>query len=178
MATKKAAKLVLDHKFDAETCRHYLNKQLVVLHCHHYASLYTQLAMDCSMLDAKQLLAECSEDTFLEVLTAYFREKNVTSLEDRIAIGEQYFASTGLGKLTVQCAGADSGEVRLDFSHVDQGWIRKWEKTDQPVNFIGLGYVSALFAAVFDLPARSFRARETESIVMGCDHSTLEVVRN
>jgi hypothetical protein len=177
MASKQAT-LVLDHKFDPETCRHYLNGQLVVLHCHHYASLYTQLALDCSMLDAKKLLADCAEDSFLEVLTSYFQEHKVTSVEDRIAIGQQYYASTGLGKLTVLCAGCDAGEIRLDFSHVDQGWVRKWDKTDQPVNYIGLGYVSALFSAIYDYPARSFQARETQSIVTGCDHSTIEVVKN
>ncbi len=63
MATRSKARLALDRAFDTKACRHYLNDKMHVLHCHHYATLYCQLADDCSILDAKRLLANCAEDT-------------------------------------------------------------------------------------------------------------------
>jgi len=176
MAMTKHTELVLDRRFDPKTCRHSINGQVQVLHCHHYATLYTQLANDCGMLDGKRLLAEVSEDTFYNILRDYYAANNISNIEDRISIAEQYFAISGLGKMTVRCASPESGEVELSTSHVDQGWIKKWGHKDQPVNFIGWGYISAMFSAVFDKPTRAYSVTETQSIVSGAETSRFEVV--
>lgn len=176
MTKFKKNELVLDKTFDPQSCRHTVNGNVAVLHCHHYTALYTQLAMDCSMLDAKALLADCSEDTWLEFFCDYFKANEVVPLQERIAIGEQAFAAVGLGKLRVICAGIESGEAILEYSHVDDGWINKWGKHDQPVNMIGAGFLSALFAACFDKPARSYVAFENESIVSGAICSRFNIV--
>ncbi len=176
MAVFKQTELKLDHRFDPITCRHTRNGATEVLHCHHYASLYTQLADDVSMLDGKKLLAECAEDAFAGLLKSYFAENGICTVEDRIAIAEQYYASAGLGKLKVLFAGSDSGRVELIHSHIDEGWIKKWGKRDKPVNFITSGYIAALFCAVFDLPARSVNVSEVKSIVCGDAQSQFNVV--
>jgi len=165
--------LILQSTFDKETCRHTAGSQTLVLHCHHFASLTTQLANDCSLLDAKKLLAECAEDAFYTVLSNYFKNNNVTSINERIAAAERYFSECGLGKLKVNYAGICAGEVELTNSHVDEGWIKKWGKYDKPVNHIGCGYVTALMAAVFDCPKRSYTAVERQSIVCGADVSII-----
>jgi len=178
MATRSKARLTLDRAFDPKACRHYLNDTMHVLHCHHYATLYAQLADDCSILDAKRLLAECAEDSFYGVLTAYYEAQGTEGIVDRIAVGEQYFAAAGLGRMEVVCAGSDGGDVQLVHSHVDEGWIKKWGQREEPVNFIGLGYVAALFAAAFGKPVRSYSVTEVESIVAGAERSVFQVVSN
>ena len=172
----KKTELALDQQFQPQTCRHTVNGQVMVLHCHHYAALYSQLADDCGMLDGKALLAECAEDTFYESLAAYYRERQVGLLKDRIAIGEQYYAVCGLGQMRVLCCGLDSGEVELAHSHVDAGWIKKWGRRSQPVNFITQGYIAGLFAALFDRAPRAYHLTEIASIVAGAPRSLFHVV--
>ncbi len=176
MPTLKKTELVLDRKFDPRTCRHALNGDVHVLHCHHYMSLYTQLAQDCGMLDGPKLLAEVAEDTYYPLFRDYFTRNGITSIEDRIAIAEQQYAVAGLGQMKVTCAGDDSGEVQLLHSHVDEGWIKKWGQHNKPINSVTCGYIAALFAAVFDRSPRSYQVSETESIVTGAESSKFVVV--
>ena len=168
-------KLILPTTFDKDRCRHIGDGETLVLHCHHFASLTTQLANDCTLLDGKKLLAECSEDTFYKVLTDYYRDNGVNYLKDRIEIAERYFAEAGLGKLIVKYAGICAGEVVMEHSHIDEGWVKKWGIATQPVNHIGCGYVTAMFSAVFDKPIRFYTAKERQSIACGADVSVIIV---
>jgi predicted hydrocarbon binding protein len=171
----QSTQLKLDHKFDAERMRHYLNGQLSVLHCHHYATLYTQLA-----IDAKEttLLAAVAEETFGGVLRDYFDKNGVESVDDRIAAASNYFATVGLGKMSVSYLGNDSGQIVMEESHVDRGWIKKWGQFDAPVNHIGRGYIAGMFSAIWDKPLRTFKVRETESIVTGAEKSCFKVYKD
>jgi hypothetical protein len=178
MAIMKKTEIILDHKFDPKTCRHTLNGAVSVLHCHHYADLYSQLANDCGMLDGKKLLAECAEDCFMDILASYYSEYGVTDIDEKIAIAEQYYAATGLGQMKVLNAGPESGEVELIHSHVDEGWMKKWGKYEKPVNFITCGYIAGIFNAIFDLPTRTFSVTEEASIVAGAERSQFKVVIN
>ena len=178
MAIKKKTEIVLDHEFDSRTCRHSLNNHCHVLHCHHFATLYSQLAEDCGMLDGKQLLSEVSEESFYEIFVSYYKENNINNVADKIAIAEQYYSVTGLGQMKVLCASSESGEVELLHSHVDKGWINKWGKRDKPINFITSGYIAGLFAAVFDRPLKSFTVNENASLVTGEEVSRFNVVVN
>lgn len=176
MATSNKTEIILDHKFDPDTCRHYLNGTLSVLHCHHYSTLSTQLAEDCGMFDGKKLLEEVAEDAFSGVLRSYYEEHDITGLADRIAIGEQYYAACGLGQMKVLFAGPDSGDVELLHSHVDEGWIKKWGKREKPVNIITCGYIAGMFSAVFNRARRTFAVSERSGIVQGNERSKFSVV--
>ncbi len=166
---------ILQPRFDLERCRHIANGETLVLHCHHFASLTTQLANDCSLLDGKKLLAECSEDAFYRVLTNYYDINGVSDIKERIWAAERYFSECGLGKIKVKYAGYNAGEVEFEHSHVDEGWVKKWGIFDKPVNHIGCGYVTALMSAVFDRPKRSYIAKEKQSIVRGAKTSVITV---
>lgn len=166
---------ILKSTFDKERCRHIAGKHTLVLHCHHFASLTTQLANDCSLLDAKKLLADCAEDTFYSVLSEYYEKNNVSGIKERVEIAERYFSESGLGKIEVKCAGSCAGEVELRHSHVDEGWVKKWGLATEPVNHIGCGYVTAVFSAVFDKPKRSYLATERKSIALGAKTSVISV---
>jgi len=155
---------LIERFFDARNKRHYLNGELSVLHCHHYAALYSQLALDAG---ETKLLSEVAEETFFNVMTEYFKKYQVAKLEDRITIASQYYAAIGLGQLIVKSAGIDSGDVELPVSHLDAGWRRKWGNYDKPVNYITAGFICAMFSAVFDKPTNYYNAIETKRIVMG-----------
>jgi len=178
MPVTKKTEIIVERRYDPRACRHTINGTPYVLHCHHYMSLYTQLAEDCSMLDGRKLLAESAEDCAFERLTAIFQAQSLDHVADRIAVAEQLYALWGLGGMKVVCAGPESGEVELTASHVDEGWIKKWGKRDKPVNFVTCGFIAGMFAAVFGRPTRSYSVIETSSIVCGADRSRFEVVAN
>jgi len=175
MALLKTTNLELEHRFDPKSSRHYLNGHLSVLHCHHYTTLYTQLALDAKETD---LLSGVAEETFYKLLKDYYNKHNIINLEDKIDIACQYYSAVGLGKMEVGFLGEDSGEVILSISHVDQGWIKKWGNYDAPVNYITCGYISGMFSAIFDRNIGVFKAFEVESIVMGASKSRFRIVKN
>lgn len=168
--------LVLNKKFNPSTCRHFVNDAMTVLHCHHYSTLYTQLAMDCSFFDAKELLADSMEEAVYPMFTDYFHKNNICSKGDRFKICEEYFVFMGLGRFRLEFAGKVSGKVVLETSHVDQGWLKKWGKNHEPVNYISAGFIAAMFAAVYDLPEKSYTVKESQSIACGADYSVFNIV--
>src|SRR5579872_1825608 len=93
--------LIIERRYDPWRARHTVNGVTHVLHCHHYIGLYTQLAEDCGMLDGRKLLAEVAEDAFYTMLAGYFKDHGITRLADRIALAEQYYAFSGLGKMKI-----------------------------------------------------------------------------
>jgi hypothetical protein len=166
--------LEINHTFDEDTYRHAINGHNFVLHCHHYMALTSKLAEDFDDIGAGQVLREATEDTIRPVLDSYFAQHGITSPEERLAIGAEYYAFMGLGSMDVS-GSEDVGEVTLKHSHVDEGWVKKWGQHDQPVNHVGCGYVAAMFAAAFSKPERSYNVEETASIVMGAPESVLAV---
>lgn len=172
MSILKQTELILEKKFDKRTTRHYMNGQLTVLHCHHYSTLYTQLAIDAG---ETKLLTEVSESTFYNVLTDYFENHTISNLADRVSIACQYYSAMGLGVLEVISMGENSGEIKLPYSHLDKGWITKWGIYDKPVNYISAGYINAMFSAVMNKPMNSFDALEISSIVKGDEFSLFKV---
>ena len=174
MSTFRQDTLVLDQRFDTLAKQHHLNGRNVVFHCHHYTTLYTQLAIDSN---ATALLSQVAEDAFFPMLESYFTEHGVTAIADRVDLGCQYFAAIGLGAMTVSYLSENAAEIVLTSSHVDAGWLKKWGPFDKPVNYLTRGYASALCSAVLGLPARSFKAVEIESVVMGAAQSRFRLVR-
>ena len=177
MTTGQLVQWISDHQFDPERCRHADNGLQTVLHCHHYASLYCQLADDAEQFNGRDLLKRASEMAFWEVLEKYFRDNHVNELDERIALVEEYWSFSGFGTLKFDHVGELSAAAHMDHSHVDEGWIKKWGQRDKPVNFIGQGYVAAAMAAVHDLPVGSYTVYETQSIVSGADSSRFSLVR-
>jgi hypothetical protein len=172
MAQFKETTYIVDHKFDPATNRHYLNGNVSVLHCHHYTTLYTQLAIDAKETD---LLESVSEETFYTVLKDYYEEHKVSDIKEKIELACQYFAAVGIGKMEILFAGNFSGEVVLLRSHIDEGWIKKWGTYDKPVNYITAGFISALFDLLFDAPVGTYKVNERESIAMGAEKSVFSV---
>ncbi|MCX6135966.1 MAG: hypothetical protein NTV54_00510 [Ignavibacteriales bacterium] len=175
MSEFRKTQLLLDHTYDGVKKQHYLNGSLTVLHCHHYTTLYTQLALDAN---ETALLAKTAEETFYGELTAYFEQHDITTLKTKIELACDYYAAVGLGAMEVVSLGDDSGVVTLKSSHVDAGWLKKWGKHTVAVNYIGAGFIAAMFAVITGKPMGSFNAIETSSIVTGSPYSQFSVVRH
>jgi predicted hydrocarbon binding protein len=170
------SELKLQKRFDPKRKRHYLNDQLTVLHCHHYATLFTQLGLDAKdLVDGTSILKETTEDVFNEVLSVYYKNNNITDPSDRIDIARQMFSAVGMGKMEVVSSDENGGEIEMPVAYVDEGWIKKWGKYKEPVNYIGMGYLAGMFAAVFDKPTKTYKVSETQSRVMGADKSVFKV---
>lgn len=166
----------IEKRFDTNTCRHYVNNNLTVLHCHHYATLFTQLALDAKdIVDGTTILYETSEDTFYQVISEYFNKHSVTDPAERLEIAKTMFSSFGLGKIEAETLNENGGSVQMPVSYLDEGWIQKWGKHNSPVNYIGAGYVAAMVSAVFNKPCRTYKVEEQESKVKGASVSVLKV---
>jgi hypothetical protein len=152
--------------FDENNYRHAVNGHESVLHCHHYMCLTTKVAHQFAKIGGAKILRESAEDSIRPMLDSYIAEHHVKSPEDRLAIGAEYYAVFGMGLMEIN-GDAESGEVRLLHSHIDEGWIKKFGKSDRPINDFTRGFVAAVFAAAFDKPARSYEVRETASIATG-----------
>ena len=169
-------KFIEERKFDSATCRHYKNDTTTVLHCHHYMTLYTQLAEDAGdLFDGNQILFRTSEETFYPILKKYYTEHQIEKVEDRINIAQEYWTSSGMGKLVFTEITEEGGVAEMPFSHLDAGWIKKWGHHDKPVNFIGCGYLAGAFSSIFNLPLGSYEVTETHSIAANHEKSRFEI---
>jgi hypothetical protein len=167
--------LNLELTFDKNNYRHYMNGFQTVLHCHHYMSLTTKAALEYQAIGGLQILMESAEDSIRPVLDDYFTKNPTSDVSARLNIGAEFYAAMGMGKMSLSGSGA-KGEAVLTRSHVDQGWIKKWGKTNIPVNHFTCGFIAGVFAAAFQKPARSYQVTELSSIVKGDAQSRFSIV--
>lgn len=170
--------LKVEQRFEPKSCRHFVNDQSYVLHCHHFSTLYTQLALDAAnLIDAPAILTAAAEDSFRPVFDNLFCAEELL-LEEKMMAVQEYYSFAGLGEMKIACMGQDGGEVILYHSHLDEGWLKKWGQAEKPVNFITRGLLAAFFSAAYHKPSRFYSVREDESIACGAQVSKLVVVCN
>jgi predicted hydrocarbon binding protein len=174
MVVEKKVEFEIDHRFDPVRNRHYLNGFCSVLHCHHYATLYTQLADDAVDFEGIKHLIAAAEETFYEVLDDYYTRKGVDNIEDKVSIAEQFWAAVGMGRITFTGVGKYAAYAEMEFSHVDNGWLSKWGSRERPVNFFTSGFVAAVVALVNNKNPRSYVVKEIKSLVRGDEVSTFK----
>ncbi len=166
--------LQMEHTFDNTTYRHSYNGHIMVMHCHHYLSLLTRLAMESTDVNGTEILASSAEDTIRPVLEECARRQAVTTPEGILTLGRELYQYLGMGLMAIN-GSEEGGEVTLVRSHVDQGWIKKWGKATAPVNHFTRGFVAATFGAAFGKPAQSYAAEEILSIARGDATTTFKV---
>ncbi|MCP4547866.1 MAG: hypothetical protein GY835_15495 [bacterium] len=163
-----------ERSFDDQKMRHYLEGQVSVLHCHHYATLFTQLACDAESMDGIRHLTEATTEALQPVLSGYYKKNAVNDISDRISIAEQYWSFIGMGQVKLEFEDK-TGHASMSHSHIDEGWIKKWGQRKEPVNFVGQGYIKAAWAAIFDNDPAGCRVTEDKSIVCGDSSSEFTV---
>lgn len=176
MAIEKSTQFEIDHRFDPVRCRHYMNGVLSVLHCHHYMTLFHQLADDAKDFEGERLLKATAEDTFYDVLSKYFCDKGIESLEDMILLAQEYWRVVGMGLIRFTAVGKYAVTAEMEYSHVDEGWLKKWGSRETPVNFITAGFVSAAASLFNQKPSGSFVTKEIKSLLVGDDVSLFKAV--
>jgi hypothetical protein len=164
----------VEFSFDDGTFRHYINGQPSVLHCHHYMALTTKVATTFRSFGADQILAESTEDSMRVLFDDYNRKHLVPQGPERLRVAGEYYAVMGLGRLQLE-GNASGGTVTLQRSHVDEGWVKKFGVSDQPINHVTRGYAAAAFASAFDRPARAYVVTESSSMAMGAGLGTMVV---
>lgn len=160
--------------FDPVRKLQYVNDDPSVMHCHHFATLYTKLAVDMKDIRGPELMREAMEESFYIVLKKAFIVRGTMSKEEKIKIAEEHFRLCGLGKARFS-VGETGGNVELSHSHLDEGWIKKWQRQPEPVNFMGQGYIAAAFSLINGKSLRSYQVKETQSIVSGAPTSKFTV---
>ncbi len=166
------SKFQTDYRFDPETCRHYLNDHCTVLHCHHFMTLYTQLADDAVHFEGERLFKEAAEDTFYYLLQNYFTKHNITQLSDQVQVAEDYWKTVGMGIIQFTEIGKFTVRAEMLTSHIDQGWLEKWGADNKPINFITSGFIAAVAALVNQYPIKSYSVKEVFSLIKG-DHKSV-----
>jgi hypothetical protein len=167
-----------DQSFDSKKMRHYLGGQVAVMHCHHYSTLFTQLAIDSQQFNGPSLLVEASFEAFWSVLRDYYKKNKITDVNDRIAVAEQYYSFVGMGEVEFE-VGDNSAVVTMKHSHVDEGWLKKWGPRNQRVNYMGEGYIKAALGAILNENSpHKYRVSEVQSIVCGASTSRFNVTWN
>jgi hypothetical protein len=171
-------KLIMEHRYDFDANRHYINGINIAFHCHHFTALTTRLAMDAKDLNnGPRILAEASEDSFRQVLSGIFALHSAETLDEKISLAEQYFSWCGLGVIRFDAVSIYGGEVTVSSSHVDDAWVNKWGKSERPVNYIGKGFISAVFSLAYEVSSRRYRVSEAQSIACGDKASVFSVIQ-
>jgi predicted hydrocarbon binding protein len=163
--------------FDPIRKLQYVNTDPSVMHCHHYAALFTKLAVDMRHLGAPAMLSESMEDAFYILLKKLVILEELTSAKERIEIFQEHFRLAGLGTLVLKNIQPSGGNAVITHSHLDEGWVKKWGTYDEPVNFMGQGYIAAAFAVIHNTFPRTYRVEETRSIVKGDPQSEFTVTK-
>ena len=160
--------------FDPKRKLQYINDDPSVMHCHHYSTLFTKLAIDFKHINATDKLRDSMEEAYYLVLKKAIIVKDIKNKEDKKDLIEKHFQLAGLGDLEITLQGYN-GTARMTHSHMDEGWILKWGKSDIPVNYIGQGYLLAAFNILFDKEIGSYKVEEKQSIVSGYPYSFFEI---
>ncbi|MBF0362831.1 MAG: hypothetical protein HQK49_17565 [Oligoflexia bacterium] len=164
--------LFLNKKVDPKHYRHFVNKVPMVLHCHHYSTLYTQLALDAK---EEEVLLKSMEEAIYPILENYYKDNNIERIDDKVEVACQYFSFMGLGKMSVISISENSAEVHLLRSHLDEGWIKKFGKYDRPINYIASGFIAAMFEVINDKRTNTAIVQEVQSIAKGAERAVFRV---
>jgi hypothetical protein len=160
----------LDYKFDPILNRHYHGNFGVAFHCHHYMANYTQLAVEFKTDGGPDALKEAAAEVFGEFLRIYFLQNNITESRDKIMIAEQYWKTIGMGLVKFTHSESDSLMATMEYSHVDESWLKKGKSAVEPINYVTQGFMAAVASTLNgggSAPLKDYEVKETKSLVKG-----------
>jgi hypothetical protein len=162
--------LNIDYKFDPILVRHYHGNFGVAFHCHHYMANYTQLAMDLKDDNGPEKLRESAAEVFGQYLRLHLFNNKITDPKEIIAVAEHYWKTVGMGLVKFTQYDSDSLTAVMEYSHVDEGWLKKRKNASEPVNYVTQGYVLAVAGLLNGGGRSGYRAydvQETRSLAKG-----------
>lgn len=108
------------------------------------------------------MLNETVEDNMRPFIEDYVKKNSYGHTDARLKKAAELFSIMGMGRINPS-GNAETGKVTLVRSRGDQGWITKRDNHAKPVNYFTQGFIAAMFATVFDKPARSYAVFETDA---------------
>jgi predicted hydrocarbon binding protein len=133
------------------------------------------LAIDAEELGGIANLVKAGEKIFGDVLKTYYEKNGLDNVEDKVEIAGQYWKTIGMGLIDIKITNESSGVATMEYSHLDEGWLKKWGGADRPVNFFTQGFLAGAFAAIFNKPWDSYGVEESKSLVKGDDVSEFTI---
>lgn len=164
------AEFNLEYKFDPILYRHYHGNFGVAFHCHHYMANYTQVAVDFKNDGGPEALRDTAAEVFGEYLRIYFLTHKITDPIEKIRVAEEYWKTIGMGLVKFTPSESESLTATMEYSHVDEGWLKKSKPTNQPVNFVTQGFAVAVANSLNGggkSTLKEFEVTETKSLVKG-----------
>jgi len=161
--------------FDPIRKLQYVNSDPSVMHCHHYSAIFTKLAIDFDSNDGTRNMAEAMEEAVYLALKKVFIAGNVSTVAERTRMAEEYYRLTGLGSIKLHNTGTVGGTASLSRSHIDEGWVKKYGRSNVPVNHVTCGFVAGAFEVIHNKPLRHYTVKETASMAMGKNHGEFSI---
>ncbi|MDO9325054.1 MAG: hypothetical protein Q7T80_08890 [Methanoregula sp.] len=112
------------------------------------------------------MLNETAEDNMRPIIEDYVKKKSHGHCDARLKKAAELYSIMGMGRIK-PTGNVDSGKVTLIRFPGDLGWFKKGGNHAKPINYFTRGFIAAMFAAVFDKPARSYVVTETDVIMTG-----------
>ncbi len=161
--------------FDANECKHYLEDQYFVLHCHHYNTLTHRALTATPYIDGKAFIFRCVRDDFYENLSKVAQNKGLRSGADVLKMAQEFYAYTGLGQIDLGGLTASGGTVVSSHSHLATGYLNKWGPQSAPVDDFGRAFAAAVCAVAFGLNVQQCHAEQTHCIACGAKECIFRV---
>lgn len=167
--------LDLRHYYDETTSQHFHRNFKVVLHCHHYMAAFIDLAKEFEGDGGPETMMNSAANAFGSFLRLYYLNEGIRDVQERVKIAEQYWKAIGMGLITIETNDSSRAVASMDYSHVDEGWLKKGKRTMSPINFITQGFLRGMMQAVYGGRAQDYKITETNSLALGARKSEFVV---
>jgi predicted hydrocarbon binding protein len=143
----------------------------MIFHCHHYNTYLQRTLEDTShYLDIYPVLVASAHALVYEQLDSHFFHKQISTIQSRKQIAEDFFSFCGFGKFNLDNLTPEGGIVEATADHYSIGWLSKFGKRgsqEKPVSFFTQGYLSGAAEAIFGLPKFSIETTQTHCLTKG-----------
>ena len=163
--------------FDRARCRYERDGRAVVLFSHHHAIHLTRLFQESPISDGPGILRRTAERIFRPILEQELANAGAASPADRWEACRSYWAWCGLGNLSSADPEADPVRVEMARSQLDEGWLRAWGNSAEPINHLARGYLAAAWAAMQGATPGAYEVDEIESLAAGRPRSVFLIRR-
>lgn len=157
-----------------------VNNEPGIFHCHHYNCYLQACILDTSgyLPGIKtEVLVNSAQEIAYPLFVGHFKENNISSIDARKSIVEDYFRFAGFGKISLAEINKHGGKSNTEYDHYGIGWKSKFEaKPEEPVSFFTRGFLAGSVEAIYDLPTGSLDCLQNKCIAMGDNHSEFEIV--
>lgn len=157
----------LQKKYDGKKAKHLIENIHFVLHCHHYNTVLHRAMVNTPFIDGSEFFFTAVRDDFYNTLKDIVAKKNITRSSDVITFCSEFYKYSGLGELDFSGLTERGGTVTALHSHMATGYKNKWGVQKKPVDDLGRGYITAVWAVAFGKNPDKCHAVQTRCISCG-----------